>query len=53
MKFFKLLPDQIRDIAIGYGSCLATDRITVDGQRVGYCCRDESIDDTGSAFVCG
>lgn len=32
----------MKPIAVGYGSCLATDRITVDGMRVGYMYRDES-----------
>ncbi|WP_312320643.1 DUF2185 domain-containing protein [Stenotrophomonas sp.] len=34
---------------------MATDRITVDGEMVGYCYREESIDDNDSGwrFFCG
>jgi hypothetical protein len=42
MKNFKLTIDELRDVAVGYGSCLATDRITVDGMQVGYMCREDS-----------
>jgi hypothetical protein len=55
MKEFKLKPDQIRHVAHGYGSCLATDRITVDGSVVGYCYREEpeSELDSGWRFFAG
>ncbi|WP_282296867.1 DUF2185 domain-containing protein [Stenotrophomonas sp. PS02289] len=55
MKKFRLSPDQILHLAVGYGSCMATDRITVDGEMVGYCYREESIDenDSGWRFFCG
>ncbi|UVC08426.1 DUF2185 domain-containing protein [Rhizobium sp. TH2] len=37
------------------GGCIATDRITVDGARVGYMYREEPIDelDTGWRFLAG
>jgi hypothetical protein len=35
-KDFKLRPDQFLPLAEGHGSWIATDRITVDGLRVGY-----------------
>jgi hypothetical protein len=42
MKKFKIPHNEILPMAIGYGSCLATDRITVDGLPVGYMYREES-----------
>lgn len=35
-KRFALSRSQIRPIAKGYGSCIATDQITVEGKRVGF-----------------
>lgn len=40
-KRFRLRPEQIRAIAPGRGSCFATDRIPVDGRRVGYMYREQ------------
>ena len=42
-------------LAIGFGSCFATDRITVDGARVGYMYRDPPDDsiDSGWRFFAG
>lgn len=34
-KQFFLSADQIRRLATGYGGCIATDMITVEGQKVG------------------
>ena len=39
-KEFRIAANQIRDLARGYGACIASDRITVDGIRVGYCYRE-------------
>ncbi len=39
-KQFKLSPSQIQTLVTGYGSCIATDRITVDGMKVGYMYRE-------------
>jgi hypothetical protein len=42
-------------MAVGYGSCIATDRITVDGAKVGYCYRETPDDpsDSGWRFFAG
>ena len=54
-KRFHLDPDQIKPLAQGRGACLATDRITVDGERVGYMYRE--VPDTefhsGWCFMAG
>jgi hypothetical protein len=54
-KAFRLSADEIKPIAKGYGGCVATDRITVDGERVGYMYREESTDpvDSGWVFMAG
>ena len=54
-KTFLLTPEQIRPLANDFGSCLATDRIVVDGKRVGYCYREapDSALDSGWRFFAG
>ena len=53
-KSFQLAADQIKPVATGYGSCFATDRITVDGAEVGYCYREEpNVTDSGWRFFAG
>ena len=54
-KEFKRTADQIKPLALGHGSCLATDRITVDGVVVGYCYREEpdNASDSGWRFFAG
>ncbi len=55
MKTFCLKKEYIREIVKGYGACIATDRILVDGMRVGYMYReppDNNID-SGWRFMCG
>lgn len=54
-KEFKIPRSQIRVIAPGLGSALATDRITVEGMRVGYMYREEPDDvfDSGWRFLSG
>ncbi|MEW6631233.1 MAG: DUF2185 domain-containing protein [Pseudomonadota bacterium] len=44
-----------RPIAVGYGGCLATDRITVDGVQVGYFYREapDNPEDSGWRFFAG
>lgn len=44
-----------RPIAIGYGSCIASDRITVDGAQVGYLYRKtpQHPTDSGWHFFAG
>jgi hypothetical protein len=54
-KEFQIAADQIKPMAVGYGSCLATDRITVDGSPVGYCYREDpdTPEDSGWRFFAG
>ncbi len=49
-KKFKLAAEQIRDIATGYGACLATDKITVNGERVRFMYREEPDNDIDSGW---
>ena len=49
-KNFRLSADQIKPVAVGYGSCFASDRITVDGCPVGYCYREEPDSDIDSGW---
>jgi len=54
-KNFKLSKDQIRPLAVGYGGCIATDKITVDGMPVLFMYRqapDNNID-SGWRFMSG
>lgn len=54
-KKFKLSKDQIAPVAMGRGGCLATDRIVVDGCRVGYMYRElpSNTEDSGWRFFAG
>jgi hypothetical protein len=54
-KRFKLAPDQIRTLAKGHGGCIASDKITVDGELVGYMVRQEPTrrEDSGWLFTSG
>jgi hypothetical protein len=54
-KSFKLPREQLRPLAKGLGSCIASDLILVDGHRVGYMYReapDNNID-SGWRFFAG
>lgn len=54
-KPFRLHADQIRPIAIGHGSCFATDMITCGGRKVAFMYReapDRDID-SGWRFMSG
>lgn len=51
MKTYFLSADQIRPIAVGYGAAIATDRITVDGARVGFMYRFAPQDPTDSGWL--
>jgi len=58
MKHFKLSADQIKDLAKGHGACIASDRILVDGKKVGYMYRevpdsDKEYPDSGWTFMSG
>lgn len=52
---FGLRPDEIRSIATGYGSCIASDMITREGRRVGFMYREtpDSETDSGWRFMSG
>ena len=49
-KKFKLKAEEMKPLAIGYGSCIATDMITVQGKKVGYMYRDEPHHETDSGW---
>ncbi len=49
-KTYKLRASQIKPIAEGYGGCIATDRITVDGEKVRYMYREEPDNDVDSGW---
>lgn len=52
---FAIPGDQIADVAPGRGSCIASDRILVDNQRVGYMYREapDQSHDSGWRFFSG
>ncbi|HTD06015.1 DUF2185 domain-containing protein [Undibacterium sp.] len=54
-KKFLLSAHEIAPIALGLGGCLATDKIVVDGNLVGYMTRDSPINaqDSGWRFFAG
>ena len=54
-KKFAMLASDIEEIATGYGSCLASDMITVGGLKVGYMYRKRPRDehDSGWSFFGG
>ena len=55
MKLFKLKSDEIKDIAKGFGACIASDLITVEGQKIGYMYREKPDfqHDSGWRFFSG
>lgn len=54
-KTYCLSSAEIRPLAIGRGSCIASDRITVDGKPVGFLYRErpDNAVDSGWRFFCG
>jgi len=54
-KRFFLRSSDIQPLAEGFGSCIASDRITVDGKAVGYMYREspDSEVDSGWRFFAG
>jgi hypothetical protein len=54
-KAFRLRADQDQQLACGYGACIATDMITVEGRRVGFMYRERADDamDSGWRFLSG
>ena len=49
-KKFGLSPGEIRPLAMGFGACMASDRITVDRQRVGFMYREDGDHDSDSGW---
>ncbi|MGF1656241.1 MAG: DUF2185 domain-containing protein [Verrucomicrobiales bacterium] len=49
-KSFKIPGDQIKRLITNMGACFATDRITVDGMKVGYMYREEPDKDIDSGW---
>jgi hypothetical protein len=49
-KPFRLQADQIRPIATGYGSCIATNMITCDGRKVAFMYREATDHDVDSGW---
>ena len=54
-KYFKLKPEDIKQLIEPMGSCLASDKITVEGLPVGYMYREdpEEENDSGWRFLSG
>lgn len=54
-KKYKLSTSQIVELVKGYGGCLASDKITVDGDPVGFMYREEPCfeQDSGWRFLAG
>lgn len=54
-KKFAIHKDDIKDIARGYGACFVTDKIMVEGRKVGYMYREEPDNeiDSGWRFMAG
>lgn len=55
MKNFRLRKEQMERLAYGYGACIASDHITVDGMPVGFMYREEPShqSDSGWRFLSG
>ena len=49
-KLFRIPKDQVKDLATGYGTCLASDKITINGQAVRWTYREEPIGDSDSGW---
>jgi hypothetical protein len=49
-KSFRIPGDQIKPLALGHGSCFATDMITVSGHKIGYMYRERPINDLDSGW---
>lgn len=54
-KQYKLNADDIKPLAEGYGACFATDKITVEGRKVGFMYREVPgyENDSGWRFLAG
>lgn len=54
-KAYKLREEDLEDLVTGMGTCIATDKITVEGMKVGFMYREEPTDnlDSGWRFFSG
>ena len=50
MKEFKLKENEIKELTTVKGGCIASDRITVDGQKVGYMYRENPTNEADSGW---
>ena len=50
MKEFKLKENEIKELTTVKGGCIASDRITVDGQKVGYMYRENPTTEADSGW---
>ena len=50
MKDFKLSKNEIKPIINKKGSCIASDKITVDGQKIGYMYRENFSNESDSGW---
>jgi hypothetical protein len=55
VKKFRLTAEQIAPLALGYGGCIASDMITVEGRKVGFMYKGAaaSSQDSGWVFLSG
>ncbi len=54
-KCLRLNAEEIKPLVDGYGSCIASDQVTVEGRKVGYMYRSDPVDpaDSGWCFFAG
>jgi hypothetical protein len=54
-KPYRIAEEKIKDVAVGYGGCFATDMITIHGRKVGFMYRrkPERDQDSGWRFMSG
>lgn len=54
-KKYRLKADQIKPLAEGFGACIASDAITVEGEKVGFMYREDADNeiDSGWRFMSG
>lgn len=50
MKEFKLKENEIKELTTMKGGCIASDKITVDGNKVGYMYRENSSNEADSGW---
>lgn len=50
-KKYKISAEEIKNLAVGYGSCIATDMITVEGCKVEFAVREEPSHETDSGWL--